>query len=115
MAGGECPRISDRYSVSTPASSPSVAKQCRRPCSVSLGRPARFTAAEKPLDTPGRALPFGAVGRILEEESWGSLPEGGQRMTKKKRPGGGDFARGERTKPTSDEGPDFARGERTKP
>jgi hypothetical protein len=33
-------------------------------------------------------------------------------MTKKKRPGGGDFARGERTKPTPDEGPDFARGER---
>ena len=37
---------------------------------------------------------------------------GGPRMTKKKRPGGGDFARGERTKPTPDEGPDFARGER---
>ena len=33
-------------------------------------------------------------------------------MTKKKRPGGGDFARGEHTKPNPDEGPDFARGER---
>jgi hypothetical protein len=58
---------------------------------------------------------LGAVGRILEEESWRSLPEGGQRMTNKKRPGGGDFARGERTKATPDEGPDFARGERKKP
>ena len=48
------------------------------------------------------------------KESQRSLPEGGQRMTKKKkRPGGGDFARGERTKATPDEGPDFARGERT--
>ena len=35
-------------------------------------------------------------------------------MTKKKRPVGGDFARGERTKATPEEGPDFARGERTK-
>jgi hypothetical protein len=42
----------------------------------------------------------------LPKEVWG--------MTKKKRPGGGDFARGERTKATPDEGPDFARGERTK-
>jgi hypothetical protein len=41
--------------------------------------------------------------------------EGGLGMTKKKRPGGGDFARGERKKPNPDEGPDFARGERTKP
>jgi hypothetical protein len=36
-------------------------------------------------------------------------------VTEKKRPGGGDFARGERTKPTPEEEPDFARGERTKP
>jgi hypothetical protein len=36
-------------------------------------------------------------------------------MTKKKRRAKGDFARGERTKPTPDEGPDFARGEREKP
>jgi hypothetical protein len=64
---------------------------------------------------PGRVLLFGMVGRTLEQEGWGSLLEGGQRMTKKKRPGGGDFARGERTKPNPDEGPDFARGERTKP
>jgi hypothetical protein len=57
-------------------------------------------------------LPFGAVGRTLDKESWGCLPEGGLGMTKKKRPAGGDFARGERTKATPDEGPDFARGER---
>jgi hypothetical protein len=36
-------------------------------------------------------------------------------MSKKKRPAKGDFAEGERTKPTPDEQPDFARGEREKP
>jgi hypothetical protein len=45
----------------------------------------------------------------------GDLRKEVRRMTEKKRPGGGDFARGERTKPTPEEEPDFARGERTKP
>lgn len=33
-------------------------------------------------------------------------------MSKKKRPAKGDFARGEREKPTPDAQPDFAQGER---
>ena len=36
-------------------------------------------------------------------------------MPEKERPAKGDYARGERTKPTPDEQPDYARGERTKP
>jgi len=56
-------------------------------------------------DDRGPTTPFILFGRN----------EGGLGMTKKKRPGGGDFPRGERKKPNPDEGPDFARGERTKP
>ena len=55
------------------------------------------------IDARGSSQPL----RSKEKEGLG--------MTKKKRPGGGDFARGERTKATPDEGPDFARGERTEP
>jgi hypothetical protein len=36
-------------------------------------------------------------------------------MSKKKRRAKGDFAQGEREKPTPDEQPDFAQGEREKP
>jgi hypothetical protein len=44
-----------------------------------------------------------------------SIPGRRSRMTKKKRPAKGDFAKGEREKPTPDVQPDFAKGEREKP